>query len=103
MSASAANVFSGLISATIPAAMNRTPKSQKNQLHAVDQRRDRELLEARSTRNMIPTITPTVVIEAWSNWRIDQADERPADPEHEPEPPHPRDARDGLPARGSDG
>ena len=48
-------------------------------------------------KNITPMSTPTVVIDAWSNWRIDQADRDPEDSGHQPEPPEVGEVADRLP------
>ena len=69
MSASAANVFSGLISAITPAIRNSTP----NRPYSQPPRSTMAMIMncwKPEARNIAPTRIPTVVIDAWSNCRI---------------------------------
>ena len=66
MSASAANVFSGLIRAITPAIKEKRPEDAEQPLAALDEPGDRELLDARAM-NIKPMMIPTVVIDASSN------------------------------------
>ena len=69
MSASAAKVFSGLMNAITPATRNSTPKMANSHLPCSAMPASAKFCSA-VPRNMTPTMTPTVVIEAWSNCRI---------------------------------
>jgi hypothetical protein len=73
MSATPANVSSGRISEIAPAIRNRTPKIHRIHRVAPPVSEPKTRFCAPAARNMIPMSTPTVVIEAWSNWRITSA------------------------------
>ena len=63
MSAIAANVFSGLMNEITAAARNRSPNSANSHfIRSVSAARAKFCAE--TPRNMIPTMTPTVVIDA---------------------------------------
>ena len=72
MSAIAVKVFSGLMNDKIAAIMNRNAKMPNSHwpLSAIAAI---TAFWAAAPRNMIPMITPTVLTEAWSNWRITTA------------------------------
>ena len=72
MSAIAAKVFSGLMKASTAAIRKRTPKIANSQ-RPRSARVASVKFWAEAPRNIRPMITPTVVIEASSNWRMTTA------------------------------
>ena len=91
MSAIAANVFSGLMNEITPAITKSTPNSPQIQRSRARPASANANCWKPRTKNISPIRTPTVVIEAWSNWRMTSAISDPGDPEDEPQPPEPRE------------
>jgi hypothetical protein len=72
MSASPANVASGSTKQSRPETRNRTPNSAETHRGPVGTRA-RAMFSMPASTNMKPTMMPTVVTEAESNWRITSA------------------------------
>ena len=95
MSASAANVFSGLISEMTPAAMNRTPKSPYSHCP-----RSTSAAIAKCWMPVAEEHQPDEDADGGDRRLVelqdDHADHRPTDPEDQPQPPQAGDPLDDL-------